>query len=192
MIITIARQCGCGALNVGRLLSEKFGIPLYSRRNLLEMARKEGFLDLMNDFFEERPVNDLLYAISSSFTEDRQRVTEKSLKVLAGMIGAQPCIIVGRCGNYIFRHRSDLVSVFLHGSLSARIDGTMSERGCRRSEAEEFVDLTDNCRKVYHNFYTGLTWGNASDYDLCLNSTSLGAEGTARIIEQYCRQAQKL
>ena len=65
MIITIARQCGCGAANVGKLLSKHYGIPFYTRKNLLEMADKRGMLDEMESFFDERPVDELLFAISS-------------------------------------------------------------------------------------------------------------------------------
>ena len=99
MIITIARQCGCGAANVGKLLSKHYGIPFYTRKNLLEMADKRGMLDEMESFFDERPVDELLFAISS-FGENRRDLTEKPLHALAAMIGDEDCIIIGRCGNY--------------------------------------------------------------------------------------------
>ena len=64
MIITIARQCGCGALHIGEQLSQHYGIPFYTRKNLLELAQKRGVLQEMDDFFEERPVDELMFAIS--------------------------------------------------------------------------------------------------------------------------------
>ena len=109
MIITIARQCGCGAVNVGKLLAEHYGIPFYTRKSLLQMASEKGVLDEMEAFFEERPVDELLFAMSS-FGETRKDSTERPLRVLADMIGDENCIIIGRCGNYIFRERKDLVS----------------------------------------------------------------------------------
>ena len=65
MIITIARQCGCGAIKIGKELSARYNIPFYTRMDLLEMARNKGVLEAMDDFFEERPVDELMFAISS-------------------------------------------------------------------------------------------------------------------------------
>ncbi len=184
MIITIARQCGCGAVNVGKLLAEHYGIPFYTRKNLLDMASEKGVLDEMEDFFEERPVDELLFAMSS-FGESRRDLTEKPLRILADMIGDENCIIIGRCGNYIFRERRDLVSVFLKGTLELRIADIQGEQKLGYEDAKDFVEHADDCRVAYHKYYTGLTWGDANDYDLCLNCGRLGAEKTAMLIEEY-------
>ena len=187
MIITIARQCGCGAANVGRLLSQHYGIPFYTRQNLLDMARHRGVLEEMESFFDERPVDELLFAISS-FGENRSNLTEKPLKALASMMGNENCIIIGRCGNYIFRDRKDLISLFLKGGVEERIAAIVHEEHLSYEEAKEFVVHTDDCREAYHQYYTQLKWGNAQDYDLCLDSVRLGTEKTALLIEQYIHE----
>lgn len=184
MIITIARQCGCGALGVGRLLAERYGIPFYTRRRLMEMARERGLADRMSDFFDERPVDELLFAMSS-FGEERTAATERPLQTLADMIGAADCIIIGRCGNYIFRRRADLVSVFLGGDVEKRIAAIAQTEGLSAAAARDFVEQADDCRAAYHRYYTGLTWGTAADYDLCLDSVRLGREATADVIDAY-------
>lgn len=184
MIITIARQCGCGAVHVGKFLAEYYGIPFYTRLKLQEMARSRGIAEEMESFFEERPVDELLFTMSS-YGETMKATTERPLRTLANMIGDENCIIVGRCGNYIFRQRKDLVSVFLRGSLPNRISEIQREKGLSRIEAVEFVEHADDCRVAYHKYYTGLTWGNADDYDICLNSTRLGVKSTAEMIEAY-------
>jgi len=187
MIITIARQCGCGAVNVGKLLAEHYGIPFYTRKSLLKMASERGVLDEMEAFFDERPVDELLFAMSS-FGESRRDLTEKPLHTLAEMIGEENCIIIGRCGNYIFREREDLVSVFLKGTMEARIDDIMQEQSLPYEEAKDFVEHTDDCRVAYHKYYTGLTWGDANDYDICLDCSRLGTKMTADMIEQYVKE----
>lgn len=184
MIITIARQCGCGAVRVGKLLAEHYGIPFYTRKNLMEMARQRGVLEEMESFFDERPVDELLFAMSS-FGETSRGLTEKPLRTLAEMIGEENCIVIGRCGNYIFRHRKDLVSVFLSGHHDARIAEVQEEEHLSREDAQEFMEHIDDCRVAYHKYYTGLTWGNADDYDICLDTTRLGVEETAQIVEAY-------
>lgn len=187
MIITIARQCGCGAINVGKLLAEHYGIPFYTRKNLLEMASERGVLDEMEAFFDERPVDELLFAMSS-FGESRRDLTEKPLHTLADMIGDEDCIIIGRCGNYIFRERQDLVSVFLKGTMKHRIADIQEEQGLSYDDAKDFVEHVDDCRVAYHKYYTGLTWGDANDYDICLDCSRLGMEMTADMIEQYVKE----
>lgn len=185
MIIAIARQCGCGAVHVGRQLSEYYHIPFYTRKNLMEMAAQRGLLSEMEDFFDERPVDELLFAMSS-FGETKA-LTEKPLLTLANMIGDEDCIIIGRCGNYIFRNRKDLVSVFLKGSLEHRIKDIQDEQHLSWQAANDFVEQTDDCRETYHRYYTGLTWGNAADYDLCLDSARLGVTHTAEMIQDYVK-----
>lgn len=185
MIITIARLCGCGALHVGENLAKHYGIPFYTRQTLMQFAREKGVLAEMDDFFEERPVNELLVAISSEMSEARTGTTGKPLKILLDLIGTKDCIVIGRCGNYIFRNRTDLTSVFLKGDLDTRIKNIQTEKNLSLTAAREFVDDADDCRVRYHKFYTGLSWGNASDYDICLDSCRLGTEHTAEMIERY-------
>ena len=184
MIITIARQCGCGAVRVGRLLAEHYGIPFYTRKNLMEMAEERGVLDEMEAFFDEDPVDELLFSMSS-LGENQRLLTEKPLRVLADMIGQENCVVIGRCGNYIFREREDLVSVFLKGDVKARIAEIKEEQKLSYAEATEFVEHVDDCRVAYHSYYTGLTWGNANDYDICLDTVRLGVEKTAQAIVSY-------
>ena len=190
MIITIARQCGCGALEVGKLLAERYGIPLYTRNSLQEAARARGMLPQMEDFFEERPVDELMSAITFSF--DRDDVQEKFCKAFREVVGREDCIVIGRCGNFIFKDRKDLVSVFLHGNMQMRIAHIMDSEGLARQEAEDFIHETDDKRVSYHKFYTGLDWGNAPDYDICLDVCRLGAEKTASLIEKYCETVKQL
>lgn len=78
MIMTIARQCGCGAVNVGKLLAEHYHIPFYTRKSLMQMAQERGVLDEMETFFDERPVDELLFAMSS-YGEARRETTERPL-----------------------------------------------------------------------------------------------------------------
>ena len=184
MIITIARQYGCGALAIGKMLGDAYGIPFYTRKGLLEMERAEGVLEEMDDFFEERPVDELLFAISA-LGHSEGPVHSRALDILSDMIGQRDCIIIGRCGNYIFRRRADLVSVFLKGREEERVRAVAVEQGIGMAEAREIVRDMDDSRVRYHRYYTHLQWGNSSDYDLCFDSVRLGAERSVALIRQY-------
>lgn len=190
MIITIARQCGCRAKAIGQFLARKYDLTLYTRQNLLQMAEERGQLSEMEDFFRECPVDDLINAISS-YTEEHKEVQERFYRCFNSMIGQEHCIIIGRCGNHIFRHREDLISVFLHGNLPQRIHNIAEGKSISKSAAAEFVDDMDERRAVYHRYYTGLTWGNAADYDLSLDCCRLGAESSAGIIDEYINKSFK-
>ena len=187
MIITIARQCGCGALHIGEQLSQHYGIPFYTRKNLLELAQKRGVLQEMDDFFEERPVDELMFAISQ-FDEEPQNVNVKAFSVLSQLIGREDCIIIGRCGNVIFKDREDLVSVFLKGSFNGRVKAIEAENNMTTEEAIAFVNELDESRVRYHKYYTGMKWGDANDYDLCFDSIRLGTNNSADFIEKYIEE----
>ena len=187
MIITIARQCGCGALHIGEQLSQHYGIPFYTRKNLLELAQKRGVLQEMDDFFEERPVDELMFAISQ-FDEEPQNVNVKAFSVLSQLIGHEDCIIIGRGGNVIFKDREDLVSVFLKGSFNGRVKAIEAENNMTTEEAIAFVNELDESRVRYHKYYTGMKWGDANDYDLCFDSIRLGTNNSADFIEKYIEE----
>lgn len=187
MIITIARQCGCNAFHIGEILSQKLGLTLYTRQMLLDKARLMGLGNEMEPFFNESPVDDILMAISDR-NEAQDELKKRFKRLFNTIIGNESCIVTGRCGNSIFADRSDLVSVFLSGELSERIAATAASHGINEAQARELVSDTDDHRSLYHKYYTGLTWGNAQDYDLCINALRLGAEASAQIIAQYAQQ----
>ncbi len=183
MIITIARQCGSGGLLIGEELAKHYKIPFYTTQHLQEMAHQKGLDEKMADFFEEYPVNSLLFAITQS--DNMGHVTEQMRDGLAGLIGKRDCIILGRCGNYIFKDREDCVSVFLKGDHDRRVEFMSAFRSISIDAARELVDKQDDGRRAYHNYYTGQTWGDAQNYDLCIDSNRLGFDHTTRIIISY-------
>ena len=184
MIITIARQFGCGALAIGKRLAADYDIPFYTRKSLQEMAREKGVLDEMDDFFEERPVDELLFALSTLGEEAGPRHW-RALDILTDMIGQRDCVIIGRCGNYIFRQRKDLVSVFLKGREADRVAIVAAERHISAEEAARLTHEMDDSRVRYHKYYTHLRWGDSSDYDLCFDSVRLGTDKSVALIERY-------
>lgn len=185
MIITIARQCGCGAIQLGQLLQQHYNIPLYTRKSLRAMAEEKGVLSQLDDFFEERPVDALTFAITSDYSDASVHLQDKTRNLICNLIGDRDCIIIGRCGNYIFRDNDGLVSVFLKGDVRARVKEIMCERGLTEAKARRFVENTDDCRLNYHRYYTGLQWGNAADYDLCIDNCRIEHVQTAKLIIEY-------
>lgn len=181
MLITIARQCGCDAESVGRLLAARFGAPLYTRKDFLAKAQERGYYDELRDFFSEQPLNAL--AMAATFQDAATNEVRRRLRrAVEDFIGDEDCIIVGRCGNILFADRPDLTSAFLHAPLSERVARTAERHVISRNEAAERIDRIDRERAAYHRYYTGHTWGDAADYDISLNVSCCGAELAADFI----------
>lgn len=186
MIITIARKCGCCGDEIGRALSDIYDIPFYDRRTIADMARENGIYDKYPDFYGEAPINMLLNAISEN--EDLDVFREIPKKALSDLIGDRDCIVLGRCGNYAFMDRDDVVSVFLIGDDNGRCERISMKHGIDWQSAKRLVTQIDEKRGAYHKYYTGQTWGMADNYNLCIDVSGLGSDGAVKMVEEYINQ----
>ena len=186
MKITIARECGCYGDEVGQVLADRLNVPLYNKKTLTELAKKKGILEHYPDYFGENPAGTLLAVIAEDDGEDSV-VHRTPRKVLDELIGETSWVLIGRAGNYAYRKENDVVRVFLSGDRESRIHHLMEKHKVKRHEAEAIIEKTEGRRKQYHMYYTGEDWGYAANYDLCINDTRFGIEGTADIIMQYVK-----
>ena len=183
MIITVARQCGCEGDQIGKALAEKYDIPYYDKAAIMEIAKEKGIYDKYPDFYSEVPADMLLYTISRG--EDpgmSKRIPERAL---SDIVGDDDFVLLGRCGNYVFRNHKNLVSVFLNGELDKREQNAAAEYHVPMRRAHNLVQDIDTRRKSYHKYYTGQVWGMADNYDLCIDVTELGVKGTVAMVGAY-------
>jgi cytidylate kinase len=185
MVITIGRECGCDADEIGIMLGQKLNIPCYNRNSLLELARKAGVYEKYPYFFSEVSQDELYSSVGYEHRQEAQ-------KAMAGIIKDENCIVVGRCGNYALRDRDDLVSVFLTGDKEARVANMAAKREISTKKARDIVERTDIRRRDYQKFYTGEDWGAARHYHMCIDVTKLGNEGTVSMIENLLRQLRMI
>lgn len=188
MIITIARECGCDGDLVGKRLAELYGIPLYDKRAIIQLAKETGVYDRMPNFFREKSINSLLYAIAAGGEID---LFQTPIRALKAVLGDQSCVLIGRCGNYAFRDREDAYRVFLFADHEKRVDTIARTHQSKRARAEKVVDDTDDKRREFQKFYTGEDWGEAQNYDICLDVGAVGVEGTVRIIRAFIEEKQR-
>lgn len=183
MIITIERQFGSGGLIVGRLLAQHYRIPLFDSEQLFDAAQKLGDFDEVQSFLREEPVNSLIYAIAAEENiEERGRLPFALMRKIAA---EQDCVLMGRCGNYIFRGERRLTSVFLHAGLRKRMDRIAREYQLSDRESRKLIQQTDKHRETFYNYYTHEEWGKSANYQLSIDSGLLGVEQTARLITDY-------
>lgn len=203
-VITIGRQFGCGAREIGRIIATKLGIDYYDKELLCEAAKSSG---VNQDFFEaadERSPHfftslwsfNLGYDTGAYFIGDTplsdDKIYQAQSEIMTRLADRGPCVIVGRTADYILRNHSKVISVFVHATLKDRATRIL-ERGDAKNikEAEEMAEKKNRLRAEYYNFYTDKKWGDAASYDLSISSSQLGSEATADIIVDFVKKIVK-
>ena len=178
VIITIAREHGSGGKQVGRRLAEQLNIP-FCYKEMTALAAQESGLDreFLSDINKNAP--DRLHDLYLS-THVIQRIAENG-----------SCVIVGRAADHVLRDHADVVRTFLYAPEEYRIQKVMAVYGDSREEAEKNIRRSDNARGAYYRSISGHEWGDPRQYDLLVD-TSIGAEHTAQIIEQYLKMQGKI
>lgn len=196
IVINIGRQFGCGGLEVARVLGQKLGIPVYDNELITKAAQESGFsAALFKESDETRTSFSFRnwFGVNSSNDYTSQgglfKIQSDTIKSIAEQGSA---IIVGRCADYILRGNKNTLNVFLTASEESRIERISRREGISTEKAEEMLKKKDKERADYYNYYTFGNWGVASTYDLCLDSSKIGIEGTADLIIDFARRANLL
>jgi len=194
-IITINRQYGSGGREVGRRLAEELRIPFYDKELISLAAKESGFTEAVFENADEKPSNSLLYSIvtgsyspASWLMGTNEILTNDTLYGIQAdvirKIAAESCVIVGRCADFTLRDNPDLFTVFTHAPLEARCAVAIHENPNFNSrEAENFVRKMDKTRANYYSYYANRPWDIALNYDLVINTDSLGVEGAVTLIK---------
>ena len=198
IIINIGRQFGGGGLGVAYELGKKLGIPVYDKELIAKAAQDSGF---SKGIFEESDEKKRLFSLSSIFAsrfgDTENYMSDRGLfkmqsETIRKIAEQGSAIIVGRCSDYILRDMECTLDVFLTSPLEVRAARIAERSGLSLKEAEKLAEEKDKNRAEYYNYYTFTDWGVASTYDLCLDSSVLGIEGTADLIIEFARKAGKL
>ena len=189
-IITISRQFGSGGRTIGRLLSEKLGIPCYDNELIEKLAQESGF---DKNYIAEQGEytahsNWFVNAFStgrSSYPTNQDYLWKIQRQIILDLAEQSPCIIVGRCAEYILAEHPDLIRVFVRGEKDARIARITAHLNVTEKEAAAMMAKTDKKRASYHDFYSDDRWGAAASYDIIVNSSRIGIDNAVDMIAQY-------
>ena len=189
-IITIGREYASGGRSVGKLISEKLGIPFYNKEILHMAAEKLNMSadDVKNA--DETAANSLLYSISlmnnlssASSLPLNDRIYIEEREVIKSLAEQGPCVIVGRCADSILKEiRDDVLNVFIYADSEARAKRAINEYNESPDSVYASLRKHDKKRSTYYNLNTGQKWGAKDNYDLCLNSSKIGIEMCADLI----------
>jgi len=172
-IITIAREYGSGGRLIGVKLAEDLGIPFYDK-NLILLAAKDSGLDV--DFVrrsEHKRTGSFFYDIfmDSNTLPISDQVFLSQAKVIHQLAENGPCVIVGRCADYVLRDRSDCMNIFIHAPLSQRMRRVKEEYLESSPDIAAYIHKQDKDRASYYSYYTQYMWGDTHRYHLSVNST---------------------
>lgn len=196
IIISIGRQFGGGGLAVAYELGQKLGIPVYDKEIINKAAQDSGF---SAEVFMERDERKSLFSFSAifanRFSETENYMSDRGIfkmqsETIMKIAEQGSAVIVGRCSDYILRDRTDVLSVFLTSPAEVRAQRIAERCGISIEQAERLIEEKDSKREEYYNYYTFGDWGKASTYDLCLDSSILGIEGTAEMIIEFARRKE--
>lgn len=184
-IITISREFGSGGRTIGKMVAEKLGIPCYDAEIIQKMADETGFApDYVKEAGEYSPGSFLSAAFSNRMfgPTNEDILWQHQYRVITELAEKGPCVIVGRCADYILEDKADCLKVFIHADLEFRANRIVEVYGERAESPEERIKDKDKRRAAYHRFYTNMKWGYAQNYDLTLNSGVLGIDNCVDII----------
>ena len=191
MIISIGRQHGSGGREIARLLARELRIKCYDKEIVDEAAKHSDFSrDLINAYDEKRMSAFMLHAGGYGLNENfrlNMQVVSAQFDAIREIASKGDCIFVGRCADYILRDRSDLVSVFILGDMDERLKCLERRQGLDEAAARKKIKEVDKDRSSFYKYYSDQVWGDAQNYDLCINSSRLGVEGTVKVIMDYIK-----
>lgn len=194
-IITIGRQYGSGGREIGQKLAADLGIKLYDKEMLDRAAKESGICQELFETHDEKPTNSFLYSLvmdtyslgySSGTYNDmplNHKVFLAQFDAIKKIADEGPCILVGRCADYALESYDNVMSVFIHADLNARIRRITRLYDLTDAKAKDTILKTDKKRASYYNYYTNKKWGDVDSYDFSLSSSELGIDGTVTAIK---------
>lgn len=196
-VITIGRQFGSGGREIGLALAKAYGIKCYDKELLAMAAKDSGLCQELFETHDEKPTNSFLYSLvmdtysmgysSATYTDMpiNHKIFLAQFDTIKKIASQGPCVIVGRCADYALEDFPDCVHLFIHADMDKRIRRIARIQDLTDAKAKDLIQKTDKKRASYYNYYSSKKWGDATGYDLSINSGVLGIEGSIELIEDF-------
>lgn len=202
-VITIGRQYGSGGRYVGRLLAENLQIPFYDKELLVEASRDSGICQAVLEENDEKANRSLLFSLVTGIQGHNDmgsmymdmplnhRIFLAQFDAIRRIADNGPCVIVGRCADYVLRDHENVVNVFVKADMASKVERVVTHYSVDISKAEETIRKADKQRASYYNYYATGTWGDVNNYDLCVDTGKMGVEGAVELIAGYVSLREK-
>ena len=196
LVITIGRQCGSRGKTIGKKVAEALGVKCYDKELLTEAAKHSGLCEELFETHDEKPTNSFLYSLvmdtySLGYTTSaymdmpiNHKIFLAQFDTIKKLADQESCVIVGRCADYALADYPETVSVFICADEADKIERIKELHNVNDAKARDIMIKLDKKRSSYYNYYSNKKWGAAESYNICLDSSLLGIDGTAKAIEQ--------
>lgn len=198
-IITISRQYASGGRVIGAKLAEALGIPFYDNEIITRAAKESGFAEEAFHAAETKATNSFLYSIAmgmGSFGGNHEtggythlslddRIYLAQTDVIRKVAAEGPCVIVGRCADYVLKEMDNVVNIFVCADMEFRKERAVHVHGMSPNKIEDSIRKIDKRRANYYNYHSCEQWGKAQNYHLCVNSGAIGLENAVACIKAY-------
>jgi len=190
MIITLGRQHGSNGHDIARALAAELGYTCYDKEIVDHAAENSSFSKEIFGTYDEKRVTSYIIptphymGVHEGFRLNMQ-VASVQFDAIRSLADKGDGIFVGRCADYILRGREDVVRVFIMADKEFRVETLMKRKGISAEQARKLMKEVDKDRSSYYKYYTDQIWGEAENYDLCIDSSKIGVDGAVKVIASY-------
>ena len=183
VIITISREYGSGGRYIGKLVSEKLGIKLYDKEFVEEIAKSTGLsAEYIKDNEQKRTVLDNLNNGYYAGLTNADELFIKESELIKEVAEKESCIIVGRCADFILKDKENVIRIFINNSMENKIKRATKFYGMSEEHATKEISRINKLRANHYKYYTENNWKDPSNYDICINSDSIGIDNAVELI----------
>lgn len=202
-VITISRQFGSGGHEVGEKLARQLDVPFYDKALIAMAAKQSGLSEEVFASADEKASSSLLYSMvmgSYSFGArvpgiNEMPINDKLFLIQSDIIKKAaeegPCVIIGRCADYILREHGNCMNVFIHASKEERVRRSIAKKDCEERKAADFVTKKDKQRANYYNFYSNKRWDDLQNYDITIDTSRFTVDEAVELLMDAAKRLDR-
>ena len=177
MVITIAREYGSGGRYVGELLAKELNMKFYDKELIRLASKKSG---LSEEYIQSN--DQIKNSYNSYYNNDDDEIFLAESEVIKN-ISKEPCVIIGRCADYILKDKKNVFKIFLYSDEDSKIRRCVKYYGLSKKDALKKIKNVDKDRAKHYEYYTNRQWMDFDNYDLAIHVDKLGVQGTVNVIK---------
>ena len=183
IVITIAREYGSGGRYIGKLVAEKLGIKLYDKNIIEKMSQETGLSEeYIKDNEQKRTVFDNFNNGYYAGLNNSDELFIQESNFIKELADKESCVIVGRCADFILKDKRNVLKIFVSSSMENKIKRATEFYHMDENKAAKEIDRINKLRSNHYEYYTERGWENPSNYDICVNSDSIGIDNVVDLI----------
>ena len=189
IVITVSREYGSGGRYIGQLVAEKLGIKFYDKDIVKKVAEETGLEEEYIENNEQK--RETLAALNNGYYFGLNNADElfiKESEFIRQIAEKESCVIIGRCSDFILKDKKDIIKVFVYSDMDDKIKRATEIYGLEKAKAEKEIKRINKLRANHYKYYTEKEWDNHANYDICINSDTLGVEKSAQLICEMVKE----